>query len=121
MSHRILFCHDEPIFAARALNALREAGHETIGVTDPMEALATFDRPHGIELLITSMEFGRGHQSGLSLALMARHNRAAPTIPLQVLFFGRPAMQEHSVGVGEWMSQPIALPDMVAAASRLLA
>jgi CheY-like chemotaxis protein len=117
---RILIVYDHDPFVRPAVAALREAGHDVVGVIDPMDALAALDRPHNVELLITCVEFPAGQQNGVSLALMARHNRPRNSSALKVLFLDKPEVLEHAEGVGECMAEPVDVAAIVAAADRLL-
>jgi len=118
---RILLVFDDEQFLASAVARLRDAGHDAAGVLDPMSALAAMSRAHNVELLVTRIAFTPGQPHGVALALMARHNRAYPRCELKVLFIARAEYRDAAVGIGEFMELPIAIPDLVAAANRLLA
>jgi hypothetical protein len=69
-----------------------------------------------VEVLITRVRFPPKKPNGIALALMARHKRPG----IKVLFTARPEFAQHAEGVGEFMSVPIDLTELVAAVGRLL-
>jgi hypothetical protein len=117
---RIMVVYNDNLFLPRAMAELRAMGHDVFGTCDPISALTTLHRAHNVELLITCVDFPAGHPSGVSLALMALHNRPQPKPAIKVLFVDKPEFHEYARHIGEWLAEPVAVAEIVAAADRLL-
>ncbi len=71
--------------AARALNAL---DHEAVAIHDPMAALDVLQEESTIDVLVTSVNFGKRKPNGTALARITRISRP----DLKALFVGPPAI-----------------------------
>jgi DNA-binding NtrC family response regulator len=116
MPARVVVVHDEPGFADQLAGALRLAGHDVAAFVDPMLALDALDAAQHIEILITRVEFPPGKPNGIALARMARAKRPG----VRVVFIARPEFAAHAEGLGEFLSVPIDIADVVAVVGRLL-
>ena len=81
-----------------------------------MKAVDALDKAQTVELLITRVQFATGKPNGIALARMARFRRRN----IQILFTALPEFEQEVKGLGEFMPMPVAVPDVVDAAERLL-
>ena len=116
MPGQIVLVHNSTGFSSQAASALRDAGYEVAVFTDPMRALDALDIAETAELLITRVNYPKGKPNGVALALMARNRRP----DIRVVFTARSDMQPHAAGIGEFLTVPVAMPDLLAVVSRLL-
>jgi DNA-binding NtrC family response regulator len=116
MPARLVVVHDEPELGDQLAGALRRAGHEVEAFVDPMVALDALDAAQNIEVLITRVQFLSGKPNGIALARMARAKRPG----VRVVFTARPEFEAHAEGLGEFVSAPIDIPEVVAVVERLL-
>jgi DNA-binding NtrC family response regulator len=115
MPPQILIAHDEADFLNKTSSALKEAGYGDIAaVSDPTAALLAITGR--VELLITRVAFPSGKQAGLALALMARRSRP----DIKILFAARPEFRDSARGLGEFLSLPVSIADLVATVQRLM-
>jgi len=116
MPARIVVVYDEPALLEEAVSALGLAGHDPVGFTDTMAALRALDKPQQVSLLITRMRFPAGRPQGLSLARVLKMKRPE----LKVLFTAQAELAEHAEGIGEFMTLPVSVTDLVATVDRIL-
>jgi CheY-like chemotaxis protein len=114
---RLVLVHDDTDFREPAVAALRAAGYDVAAYSSSLAALDAFEAPASVQLLITRMSFPLGSPHGASLASMAR--RRIPD--LKVLFVARPEWREHTEGIGQFMTAPVSLPELVDRVSAMLA
>jgi CheY-like chemotaxis protein len=79
-----------------------------------MEALRALEAARTVELLITRMLFPDA--SRVCLARMARQKRP----PIKIIFAALSDTEEFTEGLGEFIPYPVSIPNLVAAANRLL-
>jgi len=115
MPANIIMVHDDPEFIEKAATALRSAGQNVVMFLDPMEALNAFDTVH-FEILVTRVRFPVGRPNGIALAQMARAKR--PWI--KVLFTVAAENVEYTEGLGEAVTAPIDIPELVATVAKLV-
>jgi len=116
MPARIVIVHDEPDFADPLTAALKLAGHDVAMFMDPAVGWDALDAARRVELLITRINFSPGKPNGISLARMARYKRPS----IRVVFTARPEFAQHADGLGEFLSMPVNVPDIVQVVERLL-
>jgi DNA-binding NtrC family response regulator len=116
MPGQIVLVHNILGFANEAAAALRDAGYEVAVFTDPMQALAALDAAKAARLLITRVNYPSGKPHGVALALMARNR--CPDI--RVVFTARADMEPHTQGIGQLLSMPVSIADLVAVVAHLL-
>jgi DNA-binding NtrC family response regulator len=116
MTARLFIVHDDPAFSQEVRAALQAAGHTVADFDDPMVALDALESAHQIELLITRANFGPGKLNGIALARMARIKQP----DVRVLFTAIPEYESHAEGLGEFLSAPVHVDDVVEVAERLL-
>jgi hypothetical protein len=124
MAARILVVHDDTNFQARAVEGLRAAGHDVLSNDDPMTALTALDCCRNLSLLITRVAFPKPNPNGVSLALSVKdrfRTRGSDRSEVRVLFVGRPKFHGYAEDVGNFVGPSVSVPDLVAAASRMLA
>ena len=114
MSANIIFVHDDPQFIKEAAAALRLAGHKVVTFREPMEALGALETEY-FDILITRVRFPIGQPNGVALARMARMKR--PSIKL--VFTVVPEYVEYTEELGETVTAPIDIPELVAAVGRI--
>jgi DNA-binding NtrC family response regulator len=114
MSANIIFVHDDPEFIEEAAAALRLAGHKVVTFREPIEALSALETQH-FDILITRVRFAIGQPNGVALARMARMKR--PSIKL--VFTVVPEYVEYTEELGETVTAPIDIAELVAAVSRV--
>jgi DNA-binding NtrC family response regulator len=115
MPPQVLIAHDEADFLDKATSALKEAGYHDIAAFSDATA-ALFAITGKVELLITRVAFPSGTQAGLALALMARRSRP----DIKILFAARPEFRDSVCGLGEFLSLPVRIGDLVATVQRLM-
>jgi CheY-like chemotaxis protein len=116
MPAHVFVIHDEPEFADRLVGALSVAGHDVVAFVDPMVALDALDAAQRVELLITRIQFPPGKPNGIALARMTRFKRP----DVRVVFTAPPELEHHAEGLGEFVSAPINIAEVVAIVERLL-
>jgi DNA-binding NtrC family response regulator len=114
MSANVIMVHDSPRFVEEAVAALRLAGLDVVTFADPNEALTALENAR-FDILITRVRFAPGRPNGVSLAQMARLKRPG----IKVLFTVAPENVEYTEGLGEFVSAPIDIPQLVAMVAKL--
>jgi DNA-binding NtrC family response regulator len=117
MPAHIVIVHNDPAFLDAVCAALSASGNSVLAYSDAMQALDALEDATTIEVLVTRVDFGRGKLNGVALARMAQFRRAE----VKVLFVARTENKEYTTGVGDLLTAPAAVPDVVAAVDRLLA
>jgi DNA-binding NtrC family response regulator len=117
MPARVVLVHDDIDFREQAAAALRDAGHDVKAFSGSMAALSALEAAGAIELLITRATFPLGSPNGVALARMARVKKPG----IKVLFTAPAELQEHTEGLGEHMTTPVSIPELVKGATRMLA
>jgi len=116
MPARIVVVHDHTDLADRIANGLRASGYEASSFADPMAALTALETPEPIAVLVTRVRYPTGKPNGIALALMARRKRP----DMRVLFVALPEYELNAAGLGEFISMPVEVSDVVAAVDRML-
>ena len=109
MSARIVVVHDDPGFTDALATALLFAGHDVSTFSDPMPALTALELVEDVQLLITRMRFGDSQPVGLSLARVARKVRP----DVKVVFITTPDYWSFTLGVGEFLTMPVTVTDVL--------
>ena len=115
MLANIIIVHDDLEFIEKAAAALRSAGHDIVMFREPMEALSAIETSN-FEILVTRVRFPVGQPHGVALAQMARAKR--PWI--KVLFTAAAENVEFTEGLGEVVTAPIEIPELVATVAKLV-
>lgn len=116
MPARVVVVHRDPEIAARVTEEIQHTGCTAIGITDSMEALTVLETAQSIEVLVTGVDFPPGKPHGISVARMTRTKRPE----VKILFTGSPESEEHTLGVGEFISSSASPADLVECVKRLL-
>ena len=109
MSANIIFVHDDPEFTGEAAAALRLAGHKVVTFREPIEALSALETEY-FDILVTRVRFPIGRPNGVALARMARMRRPS----IKVVFTAAAENAEYTEGLGETVTAPIDIPELVA-------
>ena len=109
--------YTDAAFLEAVCAALSASGKSVSGYSDAMQALDALEGATTTDVLVTRVDFGRGTLNGVALARMAQFRRPE----VKVLFVARTENKEYTRGVGEALTAPAAVPDIVAAVDRLLA
>jgi DNA-binding NtrC family response regulator len=112
----VLVVHDELTVRELALTALGSAGHETVGLEDPMIALDTIEAAALAPVLITSVTFPAGKPNGISLGRMAKLKRP----DIKAVFVGALEHQSLTEGLGDFLVMPFDPQALVDVVDRLL-
>jgi DNA-binding NtrC family response regulator len=119
MSATVLVVHSETDARELMLSAVRVAGFEAVGFSDPMRALDAVESDSRIRVLVTRINFGEGRLNGIALARMLRHNLRRG---IKVVFVGRSENRRHVDDGGcEFIPHPIDQKALVDAVARALA
>ncbi len=116
MSARIVLVHDDAAVAEPVSAALTEQGFEVLVYPDPLVALGALENAGCMGLLITRVQFAEGLSNGRALALMGLTKRS----DLRVLFVCRPENRGYVEDLGEVLMTPVAVSEIVEAATRLM-
>ena len=117
MPARVVLVHDDADFREQAASALRDAGYDVVEFPGSLAALSALGAAEAIELLITRATFPPGTPNGVALARMARMKKPG----IKVLFTAPAELQEHTEGLGQHMTTPVSIPELVEGATRMLA
>jgi DNA-binding NtrC family response regulator len=109
-----MLLHDDPKFIEGAAAALRLAGHHVATFVQPLDALNALETEH-FELLITRVRFPIGQPNGVALARMARIKRPS----IKVVFTVAAENVEYTEGLGEAVTAPIDVSELVATVARI--
>jgi DNA-binding NtrC family response regulator len=119
MSATVLVVHSETDACELMVSALRAAGFEVVGFSDPMRALDAVESDSRIRVLVTRINFGEGRLNGIALARMLRHNIGRR---IKVVFVGRSENRRYvDDGECEFIPHPIDPKALVDAVGRALA
>ena len=116
MAAPIVVVHDEPDFLAQASAALASTGYPIITFVDSSSAWDALSAAAEVKLLITRVQFPPGQPHGVALALGARRKHPK----LSILFTAKPEYADRAFSVGEFLTLPVDMLDLVAAVDRLL-
>ena len=116
MPVHIVIVHNDAAFLETVCAALSASGKSVCGYSDAMQALDALEDAATTDVLVTRVDFGRGTLNGVALARMAQFRRPE----VKVLFLARTEDKEYATGVGDLLTAPAAVPDIVAAVDRLL-
>jgi DNA-binding NtrC family response regulator len=114
MPANIILTHDDPEFIEEAAAALSLAGHKVIVFREPIEALDALEAAQ-FEILITRVRFAVGQPNGVALARMARMKDPL----IKVVFTIAAENLEYIEGLGEAVTAPIDIPELVATVGKL--
>lgn len=117
MPARIVVAHDDPEFIESTVMALRAAGYDVVAFADSMSALNALEFAQLIEVLITRVLFREGQPNGVALGLMAQMKRPG----IKVLFVASQDMEEHTEGVGEFLSASAPASEIVEKVGKMFA
>lgn len=116
MPAQMVIVHNDTEFTGPVSRCLREDGYDVMVFPDPLVALNALEAAERVELLITRVEFPAGRSNGRALALMARRRRPG----VKVLFVCRPQFRKDVEDLGEVLTRPASIAEVVEAATRLL-
>jgi DNA-binding NtrC family response regulator len=116
MPARVVVVHDEPAFSDELVAALTLRGHEVAAFVDPMAAWDAVDAAQCVEVLITRVQFAPGKSNGIALALAARRKRPG----IRIVFTALAEFASSALGLGEFMSMPVGVPEVVDIVDRIL-
>jgi DNA-binding NtrC family response regulator len=101
------------------VSALRAAGFDVAGCSDPMMALNVIESDSTVRVLVTRMNFGTGKLNGVALTRMLRHNTGRA---INVVFVGQEENRHYAEeDEGEFFPHPIDAGALVDAVGRMLA
>jgi hypothetical protein len=86
------------------------------GVGDPIAAVHVLEGARTVEVLVTRVAFGSEGLHGVTLAGIARMRRPS----VRVVFIGLPELAIYTSGLGEFLSQPAPVADLVTTVARML-
>jgi hypothetical protein len=81
-----------------------------------MTALELLERAERLEVLVTCLDFAPGKPNGIALGRMARLKRPG----IHVLFVGTADLENHTEGLGTFMTSPVTVPQVVEGVLRML-
>jgi DNA-binding NtrC family response regulator len=112
----VLIVHDNDHMREQALVALRTAGHEVIGFSDPIAALTAIEAASRVRVVVTRVNFGEGKLNGVALARMLKIKR----LGVKMVFIGLAESLPFADGLGECLPMPLDIEALVEAVTRLL-
>ena len=112
----VLVLHDEDDTRERALAALRAAGHEVLGFSDPTTALDAIDGSSRVRVVVTRIDFGEGKLNGVAFARMLKVKR----LGVKMIFVARLENLAYAGDLGERLPTPLDTQALVEAVTRLL-
>lgn len=115
MPARIVAVLEQPGLADQVVEKLSAAGHDAAALPDPMVALNALEGAVRIEVLVTGLDHGPNRPNGISLALLARSKRPG----IRVLFVGDGSLAHYAAGLGDFLSEPVGVDDVVTQVIRL--
>lgn len=116
MPAQIVLVHDDAGFSDPVSRALRDAGYDVMVFPDPLVALDALETAERVELLITRVQFPAGRSNGAALTLMARRKRPG----VKALLVCQPEFRKEVEDLGEVLTLPVTVPELVETAVRLL-
>lgn len=118
MPTTVLVVHSEADALDMMVSAIRTAGYDVAGFSDPLAALDAIEGDSRVRVLVTQIDFGPGKLNGVALARMLRHNLLRD---IGVVFVGG-SETEHllDVGAGEFVRHPVDASALVSAVGRIL-
>jgi DNA-binding NtrC family response regulator len=116
MSARVVLIQDQPEVRGKVSGALTDASFDVAVFPDSLGAPDTLAAAEPVELLITRVQFAAGQSNGPALALITRNKRPE----VKVLFVCKQEYKQDVKDLGEFLAASAAIPEVVAAASRLL-
>ena len=117
MPASIVIVHDDPTFLETTATLLRADGYDVAAFEDSMAAMNALESAAHVEVLVTRVNFPEGKPNGISLALVTRTKRPF----LKVVFAGKPGLDRLTEDLGELVSYPGDLGEVVQAVTRALA
>jgi DNA-binding NtrC family response regulator len=118
MPSTVLAVHSEADALNMLISAIRTAGYDVVGFSDPLAALNAIEADSHVRVLVTRIDFGPGKLNGVALARMLRHN-----VPrdIGVVFVGRSENERYlDDGVGEFVPHPVDPTALIDAVGRIL-
>lgn len=112
----VIVVHNEDNVRQAAMDALRAAGHECVGFSNPMTALDAIDGGTRARVLVTRVDFGEDTLNGVALARMLKFRRPG----VKTVFVARVEYEPHAADAGIFLPLPFNSPGLVAAVERLL-
>lgn len=118
MPATVLVVHSEPDALNMMVSAIRAAGRDVAGFSDPLAALDAIEADSRVRALVTRIDFGPGKLNGVALVRMLRHNLLRD---IGVVFVGRSENERYlDDGAGEFVSHPIDATVLINAVARVL-
>jgi DNA-binding NtrC family response regulator len=111
----VLVVHNEDETRERALAALRAAGHEVIGFSDPTAALNAIEAASRVRVVVTRVNFGERKLNGVALARMLKIKR----LGVSMVFILRPRNLHFAADLGECLPAPFDAEALVEAVARV--
>jgi DNA-binding NtrC family response regulator len=112
----VLVVHNEDEMREQALAALRGAGHEVVGFSDPIAALDAIEATSRVRVVVTRVDFGEGKLNGAALARML----AVKLLGVNKVFVIRPENLKYVADLGECLVVPFDIEVLVETVTRLL-
>ena len=112
----VLIVHDNDHMREKALVALRTAGREAIGFSDPTAALDAIEATSRVRVVVTRVNFGEGKLNGVALARMLMIKR----LGVKMVFVGLAESLPFADGLGECLPMPLDIEALVESVTRLL-
>lgn len=118
MPATVLAVHSEAEALNMMVSAMRTAGYDVAGFSDPLAALDAIEADSCIRVLVTRIDFGSGKLNGVALVRMLRHNLLRD---IRVIFVGRSENGRYlDDGVGEFVPHPVDPTALINAVGRML-
>jgi PleD family two-component response regulator len=117
MPAQVVVVLDDLACASQTVEELAARNYEAIALPNPLAALDALKSAVRVELVITCTVHADGQPNGVSLALMARSKRR----DVKVIFVGTGEQERHTEGLGTFLTSPVTVEEVVAAAVGLLA
>lgn len=119
MPATVLVVHSEADALNMMVCALRTAGLDVTGFTDPLVALDAIEADSRVRALVTRVDFGPGKLNGVALVRMLHHNLRRD---IGVVFVGRSENERHlDDGAGAFVPHPVDTNLLIGAVERILA
>ncbi len=118
MPATVLAVHSEADALNMMVSAIRTAGYDVAGFSEPLAALNAIEGDFRVRVLVTRIDFGPGKLNGVALARMLRHNALRD---IGVVFVGRSENERYlDDGVGEFVPHPVDPKALIGAIGRML-
>lgn len=109
MPARIAVVLDEPELTEKIVGAIKAKGHDAAALPDAMTALNAFWGETSIDVLVTSLNHGKGQPNGIALARIAKAKKPG----VKVLFVGDTGLAHHAAGLGTYLGTRVSIEHVV--------